>query len=506
MTGYAIALIGFEPLENLMASRDLSPETLLTIRNTCAQCEVSPEELGLFVKREFAESRWTVTGESWEKVRKDSERYYERVNKLLGINFPALPNTREEYLARQAIMRDVLLAALRVPLFAALDKEYDLDSRLAKSDAPYAAAIGRTMLEITGKFNAYLRGIQIRAAINMFRKDNADAPDSLEQLCPRYLKELPDDPFSGKPFRYQKKDDRWRFWSVGPNLKDDGGVFDESKRFGNPDDIVFPDRLKGNVERRSASPDDIAAEAAAAASAEMLVEKLAKKYALTIVVAQPQFPVKTAYGPIEGRQATQEAINHFVPILAGEWNLYPAELIKKTGLRRIILCEKLSYAGERRTAIPDFEHLDYYLDVREARYDEPYERHCIHQQLFYLIDWCQGGYPYSDDGWSALNPKGFKYGTGGENAQGDYTAVMTDDSLPGFMNKYSMTGVEEDKAEMYAYMVVEINTVEKRAATDKVIRAKMQRIKEILDKVCSKVDESFWDEARKLNRSEPPEP
>jgi hypothetical protein len=124
---------------------------------------------------------------------------------------------------------------------------------------------------------------------------------------------------------------------------------------------------------------------AAGASAEMLVEKLANKYALEVVVARPQFPVKTAYGAIDGRQASPDAINRFVPILAGEWNLYPVELIKITGLRRIILCEKLSYAGQRRMTIPDLEHLDYYLDVRVDSDDELYERKCIHRDVFYII-------------------------------------------------------------------------------------------------------------------------
>jgi hypothetical protein len=67
------------------------------------------------------------------------------------------------------------------------------------------------------------------------------------------------------------------------------------------------------------------------------------------------------------------------------------------------------------------------------------------------------------------------------------------------------SSVEEDKTEMYAYMVVEINTVEKRATSDKVIQSKMQRIRELLEKYCSKMDKSFWDEARKLNRSETPQ-
>jgi hypothetical protein len=44
-------------------------------------------------------------------------------------------------------------------------------------------------------------------------------PDSLEALVPDYLPELPVDPYDGKPLRYDKE----RLWSVGSDLKDDGG-------------------------------------------------------------------------------------------------------------------------------------------------------------------------------------------------------------------------------------------------------------------------------------------
>ena len=46
-----------------------------------------------------------------------------------------------------------------------------------------------------------------------------ELPDKLEALIPRYLPELPMDPFDGKPLRYDKA----KIWSVGANLKDDGG-------------------------------------------------------------------------------------------------------------------------------------------------------------------------------------------------------------------------------------------------------------------------------------------
>ncbi len=45
-------------------------------------------------------------------------------------------------------------------------------------------------------------------------------PESLGALVPDYLPELPVDPYDGNPLRYDKA----KLWSVGSDLKDDGGV------------------------------------------------------------------------------------------------------------------------------------------------------------------------------------------------------------------------------------------------------------------------------------------
>ena len=52
--------------------------------------------------------------------------------------------------------------------------------------------------------------------------------------------------------------------------------------------------------------------------------------------------------------------------------------------------------------------------------------------------------------WDALKPKDFKYGSGGKNAQDISTTSLLTEKYPGFLNHYSTTAVEEDKAEVLA--------------------------------------------------------
>jgi hypothetical protein len=230
------------------------------------------------------------------------------------------------------------------------------------------------------------------------------------------------------------------------------------------------------------------------------VAGLSQKYSLSIVASSPRFPVRISSGEINGREAARSDVASYLPILESEWDLYPAALIEKTRLRRIILCDGLAFAGQRRTAVPDFENNDLYFDVARGRDSELYTRSVIHHEFFHIIDYRDDGEVYGDARWAALNTSGFKYGTGGVNAQNDPTVSLNNNDVPGFFNRYSTTGVEEDKAEIFATMVVSRRLLDARARIDPVLHEKMQRMQELLQSFCAEMDASFWDAAGRVPR------
>jgi hypothetical protein len=58
-------------------------------------------------------------------------------------------------------------------------------------------------------------------AIKAYEMEKGKLPDSLKELVPMYLPEVPKDPFDGKPIRYSKE--KKIIYSVGPDLIDSGG-------------------------------------------------------------------------------------------------------------------------------------------------------------------------------------------------------------------------------------------------------------------------------------------
>jgi hypothetical protein len=232
------------------------------------------------------------------------------------------------------------------------------------------------------------------------------------------------------------------------------------------------------------------------------IHAVARKYQLELVTQSPQFPVRIRSGVIDGAEADPTDVESYLSIFAFEWSLYPADLVQRTGLKRVVFCKELSFERQLRTGVPDFENNVLYLDVKRGRHDEIYVRKVIHHEFFHIIDLRDDGKLYEDERWCRLNPPGFKYGSGGAKLQHDPTVTTTGNDAPGFFNRYATAGVEEDKAEVFAHLMVEPKKVAERAKADKYMRAKVERMTELLAEFSPRVNASFWDDVQRASRQE----
>src|SRR5207248_5771811 len=64
-------------------------------------------------------------------------------------------------------------------------------------------------------------------AVERYRRVNNRWPDTLTDLVPTFLPNMPLDPFDGKPLRYRRLDDGVVIYSISSDGKDNGGKFDK---------------------------------------------------------------------------------------------------------------------------------------------------------------------------------------------------------------------------------------------------------------------------------------
>jgi len=86
---------------------------------------------------------------------------------------------------------------------------------------------------------AQWRAVTTMVALRLYHLKHGRYPDSLQGLVPDYLPAVPQDPFGGAPLKYRRDGDSYVLYSLGPNLKDDGGRKGEDWGTPGSEDYVY---------------------------------------------------------------------------------------------------------------------------------------------------------------------------------------------------------------------------------------------------------------------------
>lgn len=237
--------------------------------------------------------------------------------------------------------------------------------------------------------------------------------------------------------------------------------------------------------------------------------KIAAAYEVEIVAIDPQFPVETTGGKINGKKVGRRTIEAYADLFASEFSIYPPGLVKRTRIKRFVFCRNLTHADMRLGGLPDYAHDTIYLNIGYGAYlnithganMNGYLRRSIHHEFFHVIDYYDDGAVYRDRAWELLNPAKFSYGNGGRSAQHIKNTLVLTEKYPGFLNHYSTTGVEEDKAEIFSNMIIRPDYIDVRCKTDPVVRAKVRQMKSLTNHFCHQFDKRFWENVTRQNRS-----
>ena len=136
------------------------------------------------------------------------------------------------------------------------------------------------------------------------------------------------------------------------------------------------------------------------------------------------------------------------------------------------------------TAVLGLDRNTLLLDVRA---EPDYLRRLLHHEVFHFVDFADDGIVLADRRWEALNRTGFSYGHGGRDMRAPEATPMRED-LPGFVSLHATSALEEEKAEIFAFMMARPDEMRRLAARDEVVAAKMAYVAS----VAPNVDESFW--------------
>jgi hypothetical protein len=193
---------------------------------------------------------------------------------------------------------------------------------------------------------------------------------------------------------------------------------------------------------------------------------------------------------VRGKPASPAELTAYEPVFVKEWSLYPPSYVQKAHLHRIVFAAALSMDGQLRAAVPACDADTMYYDPALGSYDPHYQRAVIHHEFFHFIDSRMKSLTY-DPEWAKLNPTGFHYGSGGAQMRTSGVGRLTD-KIPGFLTLYGTSAIEEDKAELFAHMVVDGAYVKDRAGKDPVLAQKIALLRSRLSNFDPAMGDEFW--------------
>ncbi len=188
---------------------------------------------------------------------------------------------------------------------------------------------------------------------------------------------------------------------------------------------------------------------------------------VALLEATRAFEVGLGNGPLRGAVPSDAAARQAARVLARELGRYPKPFLRRIRLNGVVLCGDLTESGQPIPSLPNVGGL-LVLDVEANESDLV---RTLHHEIFHFADLADDGRLAPDPAWAGLNARDFHYGSGGRTLRGAWAAHASD--LPGFVSAYATSGVEEDKAETFAFAMARKPELRGRREKDPVLAAKL---------------------------------
>lgn len=214
---------------------------------------------------------------------------------------------------------------------------------------------------------------------------------------------------------------------------------------------------------------------------------LAERQGLELRQAARPFSLGLYRARISGKPAASRALGRAATVLEEELARYPEQILARSRLRRVLLCSDLREDGQAIPSLPNtLQTLLLDVNARPA-----YLRRLVHHELFHFIDYADDDQLLRDARWEKLNDPYFLYGGGGRTMR-DPDSSTLEEHRPGFLSRYSTSALEEDKAEVFSFLMTTPGAVQAIAARDPVVGAKVRSVKEQVRRLLPELNDHFW--------------
>jgi hypothetical protein len=235
--------------------------------------------------------------------------------------------------------------------------------------------------------------------------------------------------------------------------------------------------------------------AAAATHASPLLDEMnaqyRRDYGIQLVADSEVYPVAGPGETIDAKNTGEKNGDMVLYFLRKEFAKYPAELVRLSGVKRIVLCRGLKIGGARMAGVAVEKNASIYVDSTTEVGDESHRRRTLHHEFFHFLDYAQHTEVMHNSAWEAANPPGVYYGSAPPAAKpGAHN--WASHPFTGFLSNYSLKAVPEDRAEIFAGLMTNNLTLRLLLQRDQNLATKVRLLKDELGQFCPRMDAAFW--------------
>ena len=160
---------------------------------------------------------------------------------------------------------------------------------------------------------------------------------------------------------------------------------------------------------------------------------------------------------------------------------YKADFLNKNNLKFVILCENLTVSSINTGGVPNIIKRSLILDVS---FNQNHFERMIHHEFFHMIQ-AKHNEIFDETLWSNFNKDSFKYAEC--STCSDQTDLNLYKNTDGFLTEYSKSIPSEDMAEVFSFLMIDKELVEKKIENDLILNNKVK----YLEKNLKLIDNNF---------------
>ena len=177
--------------------------------------------------------------------------------------------------------------------------------------------------------------------------------------------------------------------------------------------------------------------------------------------------------------------------LRKEFAKYPADLVRRSGVKRIALCRDLKSGETRIAGVAVEANATIYVDSTASVGNESHRRRTLHHEFFHFLDYTRDGDVTRNEPWETINRGTVSYGSAPPPMKPGQYDWASHPAL-GFISDYSLKALPEDRAELFAGMMTNNLKLRLLVQSDQKLAAKVGLLKAELRHFSPEVNETFW--------------